>query len=807
MDHYEPGLDGLRACAVAIVLVYHADFSWARGGFLGISLFFTLSGFLITSILLRMNAATGTVQLRTFWGRRYRRLLPAAYLTLAGIVVFGATVATRQQLSDLPGAVTSAIFQVSNWFFMFAGQSYVNLFSAPSPVQHFWSLSIEEQFYVVMPLVLIVLLRRTRSMRVLAGLFAGGAAASTLLMFVLYQHGASLDRLYYGTDTRAAEILVGCTAAVVLYRRPLRDPSDAMRRVLSVLGVVAFAVMVVGWSRIDLTSPMLWRGGFLFFSLLSLIVILSVLSHAGPVASVLRTKPFAAVGRVSYGLYVFHWPIYLWLDASRTGLAPWPLFGLRVAVTTLATVLSYHLLEMPIRKRQFKLAPAQLRIVAFASIAAIIVGSVAVAQRNPTSNLAGLDTVQARPAVAVEPLRVLLITGSGEDGFAQQFASASRQQAGVVLRTATPFSCSGAARPGAQTMCSNWTAEWKPLVSSFDPDVVIFHVTFWSGTGIAAMCGCTTVDQQTDWTVQALDRGIALLTSRGARILWSQRGVDFKTALRRQEDPFYLAMDRMTRENANIVALQQRDEKPADLISDAETYRRHRAGEAERVLVVGDSVAETLGYGLEQWASGHGAVVWNAAAEGCGIAPDGVIPGATGKPTTISARCRDVWSEWRDEVRSFRPDLVIVLSQLFDLAPRRLAGSSAYLNPGDRAFDDYIVKEYESADAIFASNGAQVVWMQPPCAQISVSALEGLGRGALSLDRIKYFDNVILKRLSAVEPKLKLFDLFAVLCPAGDFVQEIDGVQLRPDGVHFSTAGSMWFADHYGSQLLGFARS
>src|SRR4051794_2071915 len=153
---HEAGLDGLRALAVGAVLLYHGEVPAAKGGFLGISLFFTLSGFLITSILLRTHARTRTIGLRAFWGRRYRRLLPAAYLTLALVVVFGATVATRQQLSDLPGAVLASILQMANWFFVVAGQSYIHLFTAPSPVQHFWSLAIEEQFYVVMPLVLIL---------------------------------------------------------------------------------------------------------------------------------------------------------------------------------------------------------------------------------------------------------------------------------------------------------------------------------------------------------------------------------------------------------------------------------------------------------------------------------------------------------------------------------------------------------------------------------------------------------------------------------------------------------------------------
>jgi hypothetical protein len=265
-------------------------------------------------------------------------------------------------------------------------------------------------------------------------------------------------------------------------------------------------------------------------------------------------------------------------------------------------------------------------------------------------------------------------------------------------------------------------------------------------------------------------------------------------------------MDQLTRERADLVDLQQRDENVDALLGDAETYRRHRTGDLTRVLIVGDSTAKTLGYGLERWASGHSAVVWNAAAEGCGIARDGSIPGPNGGPTTVGARCQAIWSEWAEEVRSFRPDVVIVLSELFDLAPRKLEGWSAYLNPGDRAFDDYMVREYQRAYDIFASHGARVVWIEPPCARIAVTALSSLGRGALSVDRVKYFDDVLLHRFAASERAVKLYNLFPILCPTGDFVQKIDGIVLRPDGVHFGTAGSMWFAEHYGSQLLDLAR-
>ena len=218
---YHLGLDGLRAVAMFVMLLYHADFSWARGAFLSLSQFFTLSGFLIMSLLIRVHDKTGDVGLRRFWSNRFRRLMPAALLVLAGVVVFGATIADASQLRSLPGQVAGCLLYVVNWVFIFTQQSYVTLFASPSPVQHFWSLAVEEQFYLLMPVGLWLLLRRTRSMKTIGIVFGAVALLSTTELIVLYSTGAGFDRVYYGTDTRASEILVGVVLAAVVSRRPI----------------------------------------------------------------------------------------------------------------------------------------------------------------------------------------------------------------------------------------------------------------------------------------------------------------------------------------------------------------------------------------------------------------------------------------------------------------------------------------------------------------------------------------------------------------------------------------------------------
>jgi peptidoglycan/LPS O-acetylase OafA/YrhL len=238
LGHYNPGLDGLRAVAVAAVLCFHGGFSWAVGGYLGVSTFFTLSGFLIMSLLLRSAESPGGPNLRTFWSNRFRRLLPAALLALCVVWVFAATVASAAQLRVLPGQVLGCLTYVVNWVFVATRTSYADLFAAPSPVQHFWSLAVEEQLYLVIPLTLWLLLRWTRSLKAIGLVFGALVAASVVEMLLLHRSGASADRLYYGTDTRSAEVFVGVVLAVVVRRHPMRQ-GRFTSFVLPVLGVVA----------------------------------------------------------------------------------------------------------------------------------------------------------------------------------------------------------------------------------------------------------------------------------------------------------------------------------------------------------------------------------------------------------------------------------------------------------------------------------------------------------------------------------------------------------------------------------------
>ncbi len=806
LGHHVRGLDGLRAIAVGVVLLYHGEIPWMRGGFLGISLFFTLSGFLITSMLLRTQRRSGRIDLRSFWARRYRRLLPAAYVTLAGVLVFGATVATRQQLSDLPGAVASALAQVTNWFFILSGRSYVALFTAPSPVQHFWSLAIEEQFYLVMPLVLLLLLRRRQSLKVTAGVLAAGAVASTATMVLLFQRGASLDRLYYGTDTRAAELLVGALLAVVLHARPL-PATGRLRRALPALGIASALFLLWAFTHLTLTDALLYRGGFLIVASASAGLILSVLGNRGPVAAALSLRPLGALGIISYAVYLFHWPLFLWLTEDRTGLDRWPLLFLRVAVTVGLAIVSYHFLEMPVRRGALRgLSPNIRWVIPLGAAGLILVGAVTVGQRDVPTNLAGLgESPVATPTAAVHGdgvLDVLVVADEGGATLIPALRQLDESNGGLRVEFAKPFSCAGVART-APTVCTNWRDEWPRLIEKFDPDVVLFHVTRWPSKNIAALSRASALGPQTAWTEAALNAGFDLLAARGATIVWSQDPLaDMAEAVQQSRAPFYPAILRVTSERGDTYRRDVIGQATGPLLDDLSLHHRPDTNGKTVVMVVGDSVARTMSYGLERWAAkGSDVVVWSGATEGCGIADKGEAPDAAGRLAPMPRQCRGLVDGLAGAVKQVDPDVVLVFSSIFDLQDRRLDGWPGVLGPGAPRFDDYLVGEYVGAYDTLSAGGAKVVWMKNPCVQYSFGPAPV--RGSFDTKRIRYTNDVILGRLAKARPDVRFFDLFTVLCPHGAPVKSLGGVDsVRTDGAHFSPEGSVWFAGKYGREIV-----
>jgi len=368
-----PALDGLRGLAVAAVVLFHGGFSWMTGGYLGVSTFFTLSGFLITSLLLAERAATASIDLRAFWTRRFRRLMPAALAALALAALFGIVAADAVQRRNLAGDVTASLLDVANWRFIVSGQAYADLFGAPSPVLHFWSLAIEEQFYLLYPVVAWIAFRVLRGSR---GHFAAllGALTVASISLTLFA-GFSADRIYFGTDTRAAELLIGGLLATLIYDRRVTDVLAHGRRArwaIMVGGPLALATCAVLWISVPQDTEWLYRGGFPAYALLTTIVVVAAIVPFGPVRSLLATAPLRRLGLLSYGVYLYHWPVFLWLSPERTGWSDAVLLGPRLAVTFALALLSYRYLETPVRGGARLLGSRPVRFVPVVAAALVI---------------------------------------------------------------------------------------------------------------------------------------------------------------------------------------------------------------------------------------------------------------------------------------------------------------------------------------------------------------------------------------------------------------------------------------------------
>jgi peptidoglycan/LPS O-acetylase OafA/YrhL len=351
-QRYVPGLDGLRAIAVICVIAYHINVHWAQGGMLGVGVFFTLSGYLITDLLLEHYRRHGDLGLGQFWIRRARRLLPALFLMLAVVSVWVALFHTSL-LGDVRRQVISGAFYFANWSTIATHGSYFSRFAAPLPLDHLWSLSIEEQFYLVWPWVLLLGIYFLRSRGGLLLMILAGTVVSAVLMGNLF-HTGTFDptRVYEGTDTRAFELLVGAGLAVI---RPTTFPRFRsripLRRVLllDVLGAAGLiATFILVWQTTPFTA-FLYPWGFLLLSVGTAAAIAAVVHSASALGALLGSRPMRWIGVRSYGIYLWQWPIVV-LWGRPTTSVHWGRAFLQIAVTVLVAALSWRYLEEPIRR-------------------------------------------------------------------------------------------------------------------------------------------------------------------------------------------------------------------------------------------------------------------------------------------------------------------------------------------------------------------------------------------------------------------------------------------------------------------------
>jgi peptidoglycan/LPS O-acetylase OafA/YrhL len=365
-QRYLAGLDGLRALAVAAVVAYHLGYGWAQGGLLGVGVFFTLSGYLITDILVGQFTATGRIRLGEFWMRRARRLLPALLVMLAVVGVwvngFG-----RSFLPGFRGDVAASALYVSNWWYIGQHASYYARFGPPGPLDHLWSLAVEEQFYLVWPWIVLLLVWRLRrwigpfsvatgplgwpTRKQLAGLTLSLAVLSVLLMARFYHPGYDPTRVYEGTDTRAFGLLIGAALAMVLPMRTAWAP-HARRRLADLGGVAGLLVIGVLVWRTSQYSAFMFRGGLVLLSVATALVVAAAVLPGSRMGLALGCRPLRWLGVRSYGIYLWHYPVIVLTAGAGGGGGPvsaWRALAV-VAGTVTAAALSWRFVEEPVRR-------------------------------------------------------------------------------------------------------------------------------------------------------------------------------------------------------------------------------------------------------------------------------------------------------------------------------------------------------------------------------------------------------------------------------------------------------------------------
>jgi peptidoglycan/LPS O-acetylase OafA/YrhL len=347
---YMPGIDAMRALAVLAVFGYHAGLDWLPGGFLGVDVFFVISGYLITSLLLREFRGTGHLEIKRFWLRRARRLLPAVGVLIAVAMIVSA-IAEPDKIGQIRGDALASLFYFANWHFIYANTSYFEQFGRPSLFTHLWSLSVEEQFYLFWPLIFAAGMKLFGRGRLLLGVLAG-AVGSVVLAWILFDPGHDASRIYYGTDTHAVGLLAGVALALVWSPVELRLPSHRagplVGPILDAVGVIALGYLIFCFVHTHDYDLALWHGGYAWIAIATALLI-AVLAHpASRLGGILGRPALLWLGLRSYSFYLWHWPV---LVMTRPGvdvnLPRGVLIPLQLLACLVLADLSYRFIELP----------------------------------------------------------------------------------------------------------------------------------------------------------------------------------------------------------------------------------------------------------------------------------------------------------------------------------------------------------------------------------------------------------------------------------------------------------------------------
>jgi len=663
---YQPALDGTRAFAVAAVLVFHGGVGWMSGGYLGVSVFFTLSGYLITSLLLTEHQRSGKINAAAFYTRRARRLLPASLVCIVAVCLM-AWAGWFSGVANLKRDVLGAVFQVFNWVKLGSGESYADLTAAQAglkkPLDHYWSLAIEEQFYWVWPLAFIGLLafarrRKIKVLTVVAVITALSAVAAPVIAQVW-----GPDAAYWATPARLCEILAGALVACWLNGRPV--PSG-----IAPLAPIAFGVLAVACVLFPDGSGPAYEGALPLVAAVSAALIVG-LQAPGPVRTMLSARPLVWLGKISYGVYLYHWPIFILIDRKGWDVPVGVSLAVKCALTLVVSVASYYLIEKPIRLATW-LPPRRTLVAAFASTA--LVSLLAIAVLPATTKYYGVDAAAAEQA-------------------------------------------------------------------SFDTGPLAPLVTIATTSSLATASSVPTT---------------AIATADGGSVAVS-------TTLPLATTTTQLAVP----------------SRPV------------------RILIVGDSTAEATGAGLVSWAAANPqyAQVTVDAGPGCGLVLGGYLELFNGQ-RNVDAECGLYVRELIPEkVTELQPDVVVVMSTVWDVQSRRLTKDGPLLSPTDPAVQDAITHSLaEFTDSLLAAGAPRVVWLKAPTPLPSLA-------GGDDTQAQPPRHSVLRRAIESVgfsRPAVRVVDLAAWLetQPVGQ------DRAARVDGVHWSSDASLLIATQFLGPLI-----
>jgi len=471
---HRPLLDGTRGVMMCVVLGYHLDgITKLPGAWVSMDFFFVLSGYLITTLLVREYEVGGRLDLRQFYKRRVRRLGPALLVTIAGVLVAAAIIG-RNEFPDLRADGLATLFYVANWHFIWSAQSY---FAAGdlSPFRHAWSLAIEEQFYLLWPVLFWLLARLTRfDRRKMMAVLGVAAVASMAWMSHLAGGHVDLSRAYYGTDTRGQGLIVGSILALILWHERWDGPRA--RRTAGWLGTAAFVGLVVMmFAFSDSSRAVYTRGGFLLIAVVSAVFVFGCArAERGPLAWIFGNPLSRHMGAISYCFYLWHWPIIVFLDEQRTGWSGAPLDTVRVVLAVLAAEATYWAIERPIHSRRWELKRQGLVlggafVACLGILAAVTAGTVD--QRPPTggSGERASGAVEGPSVLVLGDSLAWLVSGSAPDDLGYRVNGVFRAHCDIIGDRIQ----AGDVTEDADPKCGEWPQDWAAGLDEHRPEAVL----------------------------------------------------------------------------------------------------------------------------------------------------------------------------------------------------------------------------------------------------------------------------------------------------------------------------------------------